>query len=90
MTGKKSPVIREKCGEYRGWNAHQQNGEEACPRCAEARNQYMRDYRTRTGFTKAKLYTPAEIAGLQAEAVAAALGTRTRAHLRRSASRRRP
>jgi hypothetical protein len=87
VSGKLAPVIRDICGEYRGAVAHTARGEELDPRCQEARRIYMREYRRRTGQTVSTLYTPQQIADLQADAVRAALAVRTRAHLIRRASR---
>lgn len=52
---KKNPVIRDKCGSTKGWNAHQRNGEFQCPRCKKAKTDYTRDWRYRTGRTKFQL-----------------------------------
>lgn len=50
---KKSPVIREdKCGTTKGWNAHQRNDELTCADCRQAKTDYTRDWRHRTGRTK--------------------------------------
>jgi hypothetical protein len=86
MPTRRPPTRRDTCGEYRGFQAHHKAGEDACGDCVEARNTYMRNYRRRTGLTKGTLYTPEQIADLQAAAVTAALAAR-RHPLRRRASR---
>lgn len=89
MSAKKPPVIRPICGEYRGAVAHTARGEELDPACKEARRLYMAEYRRKNGLVKARLYTPAEIAALQAEAADAAVRTFKGNTLRRRASRAR-
>jgi hypothetical protein len=53
MAEKKNPVHREeKCGTTKGWNAHQFNGEYQCDPCKQAKTDYTREWRRRTGRTK--------------------------------------
>ena len=42
-----TPNMRDKCGTYAGWNAHQWRGEPICDACKVARKDYQRQYRLR-------------------------------------------
>jgi len=55
VTAKKNPVIREKCGSTAGWNAHQYHDEAQCAGCSQAKTDYTREWRRKTGRTKFKL-----------------------------------
>lgn len=39
----------ERHGTYAGWQVHQREGKRACTACREARNAYMRKFRSETG-----------------------------------------
>lgn len=52
---KKNPIIRDVCGKTAGWNQHQANGESQCPPCQQAKTDYTREWRHRTGRTKRRL-----------------------------------
>lgn len=53
MTEKKNPVHRpDKCGTTKGWNQHQRQGEYQCDDCKQAKTDYTREWRRRTGRTK--------------------------------------
>lgn len=87
MTQKLPPVIRDICGEYRGWNAHQKNGEDKCAPCQKANRDYVRALRHRKGESKASLYTPAQIEEIKQQAASDALRKMHTIHLTRRASR---
>lgn len=69
MDHKLPPVIRDICGEYKGWNAHQRNGESQCGLCRKAAAEYKREHRHSTGFSKSTLYTAAAIEEIKRSAV---------------------
>lgn len=50
-TPKAPPLLRDKCGERRGWLAHQYYREEPCDSCVTAHAAYHREY-YRTHYAK--------------------------------------
>ena len=87
MSGKLAPVYRVICGEYRGWNAHNRYGEEACEPCRKAQATYARERRHRNGESKSTLYTPSQIEAIKQQAASDALLQVHTRHLTRRASR---
>lgn len=89
MSRKLEPITRDICGQYKGWNAHQRNGENQCTPCRRAAADYKRSHRHSTGFSKSTLYTESEIEEIKHAAINDATRQFAADHLKKRASRRR-
>lgn len=66
------------CGTYAGWNTHQRNGTPTCLPCHDARRDYMRAWRIRTGRVH-EIRIPVDLARAAAAEASPATAARLRA-----------